>query len=296
MRSEKFSEVLKEYIKESIKISVTSLSEDVKRKIKEAYDIEDGLSKVFLRAIIENIELAEKERVPICQDTGTFSFYVERGKFNEFTIKSAIEKALREATEEVPLRPNAIDFLSKKNLGNNIGRFVPWIVWKYPKQDELKITVVPKGGGSEVISYFNVFPPTVSYEEIFEGIVKHIKEIWAKPCPPIFLGVGIGATVEIATNLASEALFTKEIGKRNEDKEIAKFEEELIDRINKLGIGTHGLGGKISVLDVHVEYASIHPASLAVVVLGSCWALRRAILVVKESGEAEIVSHNIKLA
>ncbi|MBO3801996.1 MAG: fumarate hydratase [Thermoproteota archaeon] len=289
------NEKLKDYVKEAIKVSVTSLPYDVKSKLEEAYEMEEGLSKIFLKAIIDNVEIANNESRPICQDTGTFSFIVRRGNFEEHEVKEVIVEALKEASEEIPLRPNAIDFVTRKNLGGNIGRFIPWITWEYPEDNLLRITVVPKGGGSEVLSLVKILPPVSQEEEIIKIIVDDIFEAWAKPCPPLFLGVGIGPTSETATNVAKRALYERKIGERHKEEAIASLETKIIERANKLGIGTHGLGGKVSVLDVHLDYASIHPASLVVSVVGSCWALRRAILIVEDSKKAEIVSHNIKL-
>jgi len=289
-------EKLKDYIKEAIKVSVTSLPHDVKSKLVETYEKEEGLSKVFLKAIIENVEIADKESRPICQDTGTFSFFVRRGNFEEYKIREAIIQALREASEEIPLRPNAIDFVTRKNLGGNVGRFLPWVTWEYPEDNILRITVVPKGGGSEVLSVTRVLPPVSQEEEMIKIIVDDVFEAWAKPCPPLFLGIGIGPTSEIATNIAKRALYERKVGERHEEEAIASLETKIMERANKLGIGTHGLGGKFSVLDVHLDYASIHPASLVVSIVGSCWALRRATLVVEDNKRAEIVSHNIKLS
>lgn len=292
MRNEK----LKDYIKETIKVSVTSLPNDIKGKLVEVYEKEEGLSKIFLKAIIENVEIAEKESRPICQDTGTFSFLVRRGNFEEYEVKEAIVQALKEASEEVPLRPNAIDFVTRKNLEGNIGRFLPWITWEYPEDKALRITVVPKGGGSEVLSIIKVLPQVTQEDEILKIIVDDVLEAWAKPCPPLFLGIGIGPTSEIATNIAKKALYDRKVGERHENKSIANLEMRIMERANNLGIGTHGLGGKFSVLDVHLEYASIHPASLIISIIGSCWALRRATLVMENNEKAEIVTHNIKLS
>ncbi|MGB9895113.1 MAG: fumarate hydratase [Thermoproteota archaeon] len=290
------NEKLKDYIKEAIRVSVTSLPCDVKSKLVEAYEKEEGLSKVFLNAILENVEIADKESRPICQDTGTFSFLVRRGSFEEHEVREAIVQAIKEASEEIPLRPNAIDFVTRKNLGGNVGRFLPWITWEYPEDNVLRITVVPKGGGSEVLSVTKVLPPVSQEEEMIKIIVDDVFEAWAKPCPPLFLGIGIGPTSEIATSIAKRALYERKIGERHEDEAIASLETKIMERVNKLGIGTHGLGGKFSVLDVHLDYASIHPASLVVSIVGSCWALRRATLIAEDNKRAEIVSHNIKLS
>lgn len=273
---------LKKHIVETIRVCETSLPEDVKKALRRAYDEEDRLLlKKILGILLENVEIAEKERRPICQDTGTLTFYVKRGGWSEEELQKVINEAVRDASEEIPLRPNAVDFASGINSGNNIGRFIPWIVWE-PGGESLEITVVAKGGGSEAVSSLKVLPATAGKKEIFKTVLESVAQAGAKPCPPIILGVGIGPSSEIALDLAKRALYLRPLGERHENGVIAGMEDELLRMVNGLDIGVHGFGG-ITALDVHIEYASIHPSSMAVGVLASCWALRRAVL--KVSGE-----------
>jgi fumarate hydratase subunit alpha len=155
------------------------------------------------------------------------------------------------------------------------------------------MTIVAKGGGSEAVSSLKVLPATAGKKEIFRIAIESVAKAGAKPCPPIILGLGIGPSSEIALDLAKRAVYLRPLGKRHESSVIAGMEEELLRMVNELDIGVHGFGG-ITALDVHVEYASIHPSSMAIGVVGSCWALRRAVLnVCKDT--ARIVSHNVFL-
>jgi len=286
-------EELKDYIVEAIRLCETSLPTDVKNRLKEAYENEDReVPKKILSALLENVEIAEKESRTICQDTGTLTFYVKRGKWGENELHRIIVKAVSEASSRIPLRPNAIDFPSRRNSGDNTGRFAPWIVWE-PGGEHLEMTIVAKGGGSEAVSSLKVLPATAGKKEIFRIAIESVAKAGAKPCPPIILGLGIGPSSEIALDLAKRAVYLRPLGKRHESSVIAGMEEELLRMINELDIGVHGFGG-ITALDVHVEYASIHPSSMVIGIVGSCWALRRAVLNVYKD-TARIVSHNVFL-
>lgn len=268
---------LKKHIVDTIRVCETSLPDDVKRALRRAYEYEDRpLPKRILGILLENVEVAEKEHRPICQDTGTLTFYVKRGGWSEEELQKVINTAVKEASEEIPLRPNAIDFASGRNSGNNIGRFIPWIVWE-PGGELLEITIVAKGGGSEAVSGLRILPATAGKKEIFKTVLESVAQAGAKPCPPIVLGVGIGPSPEIAFDLAKRATYLRPLGIRHENKVIAQMEEDLLKIANKLDIGVHGFGG-ITALDVHIDYASIHPSSMAIGVVASCWALRRATL------------------
>jgi len=284
---------LRKHIVETIRVCETSLPNDVKNALRRAYEEESReLSKKILGILRENMEIAEKERRPICQDTGTLTFYVKRGGWSEEELRKAVNEAVKEASGEIPLRPNAIDFASGRNPGNNTGRLIPWIVWE-PGGESLEITVVAKGGGSEVVSSLKVLPATAGRKEIFQTVLESVAQAGARPCPPIILGVGIGPSSEIALDLAKRAVYLRPLGIRHENKVIAQMEEDLLKTVNMLDIGVHGFGG-ITALDIHIEYASIHPSSMAVGVVASCWALRRAILKV-HGNSASIISHSISL-
>ncbi len=284
---------LKEYVVEAIRLCETSLPVDVKNRLKEAYECEEReVPRKILGVLLENVETAEKEGKPICQDTGTLTFYVKRGEWWEDELRRIIVEAVVEASGKIPLRPNAIDFPSGRNSGDNTGRFIPWILWE-PGTESLEITVVAKGGGSEAVSSLRVLPATAGRKEIFQTVLESVAQAGAKPCPPIVVGVGIGPSSDIALDLAKRAVYLRPLGKRHENSVIAGMEEDLLRKINRLDIGVHGFGG-VTALDIHIEYASIHPSSMAVGIVASCWALRRATLKVHEKS-ASITSHNISL-
>ena len=287
------SKILRDYIVEAIRLCETSLPIDVKNRLKEAYENEDReVPKKILSTLLENVEVAEKEGRPICQDTGVLTFYIKRGRWGEDELRKIIFEAVREATSKIPLRPNAIDFSSKMNSGDNTGRFIPWIVWE-PGGEDLEITVIAKGGGSEVVSGLKVLPATAGRKEVFRIVLESVAKAGARPCPPIILGVGIGPSSEIALDLAKRAVYLRPLGESHENSIIAEMEKDLLRMVNELDMGVQGFGG-ITTLDVHVEYASIHPSSMAVGIVASCWALRRAVLNVYRD-EAKIISHNVFL-
>ncbi|MCX8184113.1 MAG: fumarate hydratase, partial [Crenarchaeota archaeon] len=163
---------LRKHIVETIRVCETSLPNDVKKALRRAYDEENREpAKKILGILIENMEVAEKEHRPICQDTGTLTFYVKRGSWREEELQKIINEAVKEASEEIPLRPNAIDFVSGRNSGNNTGRFIPWIVWE-PGGENLEITVIAKGGGSETVSSLKALPATAGRKEIFQTVLE----------------------------------------------------------------------------------------------------------------------------
>ncbi|MCS7138973.1 MAG: fumarate hydratase [Crenarchaeota archaeon] len=278
---------LKKHIVEAIRVCETKLPDDVKNALKKVYENEERqLPKMILGILLENVEVAEREHRPICQDTGTLTFYVKRGNWGEEELLKIIHDAVKEASEVIPLRPNTIDFTSGINAGNNTGRFIPWVIWE-PGGENLEITVIAKGGGSEAVSSLKVLPATAGHNEIFRTVLESVAKAGAKPCPPIVLGVGIAPSPDIAFDLAKRAIYLRPLGIRHENKYIAQMEENLLKAINMLEVGVHGFGG-ITALDVHIEYASIHPSSMAVGVIASCWALRRATL--KVHGNSAIIT------
>ncbi len=272
-------------IADLISSAVIDLPSDVEKALIEAMEKENETGKAQLKAILENVELARKQKKPICQDTGTQTFFVKLGV--DFPYRDIIEEAIiegvRRATKNVPLRPNAVDPLTGKNSGDNTGNFVPPIHWEIFKGDECFITAMPKGGGSENASVVKMLPPGAGIKGVKKFVLEWIASLGGDPCPPTTAGVGIGGSGNIAIDLAKKALLRK-IGERNKNKEIAKIEEELLEAINSTGVGTMGLGGKTTVLDVHVEIAHRHPASLPVAVVLQCWANRRKSIKIDKEG------------
>ncbi len=276
---------LSDAIAELIKIASTELPADVVNALRKARENEVEPARTQLSAILKNIELADNEKKPICQDTGTQTFFVKVGADFPYIglIKKSIEEGVKKATEEIPLRGNAIDIISGKTSGN-VGMHIPYIHWEICEGNECEIIAFPKGGGSENMSALKMLKPSEGMKGVKKFILEQVVRAGGNPCPPTVVGVGIGGGADIAMEIAKRSLL-RPVGKRSEIKEIAEIEEELIDAINSTGIGPMGLGGNTTVLDVHIEVAARHPASLPVGVVVQCWADRKAGMKINAEGE-----------
>ena len=278
-----------------LQLAVTELPQDVKEALRRAYSEEENpVGKAQLKAILDNVELAEKTGSPMCQDTGVIIFYVKAGSQVQGLdkIEDALRKAAARATKEIPLRPNAVDPFTQKNTGDNTGRFIPYIHWQIVPGDTLEITVMPKGGGSENVSALAMLSPGQGIKGLKKFVVDTVIKAGAKPCPPTILGVAVGGGAEIAMELAKETLL-EPLNQPNPDPELAKLEQELREAVNSTGIGPMGLGGKTTVLDVKVDYAYRHPASYPVAVVVQCWAARRASARIYSDGKVEYLTHKV---
>ena len=276
-----------------LRLAVTELPADVKKALKDAYRKErNPIGKIQLKAILENIQLAEEERIPICQDTGLISFYVKVG--SEFRYLSKIEEALikgvKRATVEIPLRPNAVNPFTQRNTNNNIGRYVPCIHWSIIDGDYLEITAFPKGGGSENMCTLRILKPAEGLSGLKRFVIESVVDAGGMPCPPTIIGVGVGGTSDMAMNLAKKALL-RPINKSHSDPIIAELERDLLRAVNSTGVGPMGLGGDSTALALKIEYAHRHPASYPVAIAFQCWAARRATARVYSDGRIECLSH-----
>jgi len=279
-----------------LKQAVIYLPEDVKRALKRAYAEETSeTGKTQLKAILDNIELAEKYQAPMCQDTGTIIFYVKAGceVKNLDKVEEALVNATKRATKEVPLRPNAVDPFKQKNSGDNTGRYIPYLHWEIVPGDELELTVMPKGGGSENVCLTGMLVPGEGVNGLKKFVIDAVVKAGAKPCPPNILGVAIGGGTDIAMKLAKKVLL-RPLDEHNLDPEIAKIEKEILEAVNMSGIGPMGLGGKTTVLGVHVDYAYRHPASFPAAVAFNCWAARKASARINADGTVEYLTHKVK--
>ena len=267
----------KESIVKLYKKCSTELPLDIVDSLKSGLQKEEKETAInSLKTILENIEIAKKESKPICQDTGVPVFYVEYPKeLSQKEIKDTIKQATIEATSEIPLRPNAVESLTGKNIGNS-----PIIHFK--EAEELKIDLLMKGGGSENISSIYSLPNNqLKANRNIEGIRKCVLDaVFAaqgKGCPPYIIGIGIAGTIEEAAHLSKIQLLRKTNDSTSEP-ELKIIEENLLKDINKLEIGPLGLGGKTTALAVKIEKTLRHPASFFVGISFGCWALRRASL------------------
>ena len=199
------------------------------------------------------------------------------GKKGVIDIIFKIKEGVKRATKEIPLRPNVVHPLTRENFGTNVGLNAPFINIEFDENlnREIEITVFPKGAGSENMSALKMLKPSDGVEGIKKFVLETIADAGGKPCPPIVVGVGIGGTADIALKLAKKALL-RDIGERHKDKQVAELEKELLEKINSLGIGAMGLGGDITALDVFIEIAGCHTASLPVGICIQCWADRKA--------------------
>jgi len=274
---------------ELIRKAETELPEDVIKALKSAYDIEDDIAKTQIDAILKTIDLAKKTKRPMCQDTGIQTFFVDVGiDFPHIKkLKKIILNGVKRATEEIPLRPNTVDPFTGVNHKDNTGDFIPYITWDFVEGSDVHIVSLPKGGGSENMSKLGMLKPGVGIEGVKDFIVEEMTKAAGNPCPPTVVGVGIGGGADLALKLGKKSLL-RPVGVRNKDKKIADIEMELINRINATGIGPMGLGGKTTVLDVHIEKAHRHPASLPVGIAVQCWADRRANMIIHKDGTWEV--------
>jgi len=291
-------EIVEDVAARLLRLAVVKLPSDVKRAIERAYrEEENPLGKAQLQAIIENIRLAEELERPICQDTGLITFYVRAGAdFRGLDrVELSLKRAVKKATRQIPLRPNAVNPFTQQNSGNNVGRLLPYVKWDIVPGEHLEITAFPKGGGSENTCTLAMLSPSVGVEGLKRFVVESVLKAGGMPCPPTIIGVGIGGGADISMDLAKAALL-RPLNEPNPDPWIADLEHQLYREINALGIGPMGLGGKFTTLAVKVSYAYRHPASYPVAVAFQCWAARRASARIHMDGSVEYLTHKVEEA
>ncbi|RLA78978.1 MAG: fumarate hydratase [Deltaproteobacteria bacterium] len=251
-----------------------NLGEDVLEALEQALEMEESpIGKEILKELIENARVAREEEMPICQDTGLAVVFLELGQEVHLVggdLIEAINEGVRQGYQEGYLRKSACHPFTRKNTGDN----TPAIIHtEIVPGDRIKIIAVPKGGGAENMSRVVMLTPAAGLEGVKEFVVQRVKESGANPCPPIVVGVGIGGTLEEAALIAKKALL-RPLGSKNPDPEAAAIEEDLLERINRLGIGPQGYGGRVTALAVHVNMVPCHIASLPVAVNIQCHAHR----------------------
>jgi len=279
-----------------LKQAVIYLPDDVKQALRRAYAEETSeIGKMQLKAILDNVALAEKYEAPVCQDTGTIIFYIKAGVKvkNLDKIEDALVRATRKATKEVPLRPNAVDPFTQKNSGDNTGRYIPYLHWEIVPGASLELAVMTKGGGSENVCVMGIILPGEGVNGLKKFVVDAVIKAGAQPCPPDILGVAVGGGADISIALAKKALL-KPLTEHNPNPEISKIEREIFEAVNMTGIGPMGLGGKTTVLGVHIDYAFRHPASFPAAVAFNCWAARRASARINADGTVDYLTHKMK--
>ena len=251
------------------------IGKEVLDKIKEAYAKEESeVGKNILGQIIENDEIAANEQVPMCQDTGIVVVFLEIGTEVKISgdIYEAVNEGIRRGYEKGYLRKSVVkDPLDRGNTKDNSPAVIHTTL--VPGSDKVKIIVAPKGGGSENMSVLRMLKPSDGIEGIKKLVIETIKNAGGNPCPPIIVGIGIGGNFEKCAILAKEALM-RDINDKSSSPINAKLEEELLELINKTGVGPLGLGGRTTALAVKVETYPCHIAALPVAINLNCHAAR----------------------
>ena len=270
------------------------LPPDVKVALTDARARErEPRAREILGTMLRNIEVAEQRGLMVCQDTGTPVFRVRVGRRFPFdrlgghAITEALATGVRRATAEHPLRSSVCHPLTRENPQTNTGWRIPVVDWEFLADGEtLELSMMPKGSGSENMSFLRMLPPAAGMAGIKRFVVECVLEAGGKPCPPTVVGIGIGGTADLCVKLAKEAIW-RPIGKRHADPELARLEQDLLEAINLTGLGPMGLGGDTTALAVMVEAAYTHITQNPVAVTLQCWRGERASARIFPDGQVE---------
>lgn len=251
------------------------LGDDVIQAFERALgdEAESPTGKSILKALLKNADISKNEQVPICQDTGFAVIYMEVGQdvhIEGDLLKDAVNEGVRQGYTEGYLRKSICDPFTRQNTKDNTPSV---LITDIVKGDKIKITVAPKGGGSENMSRIAMLKPSEGLQGVEDFVVNRANECGSNPCPPVVVGIGIGGTSERVTILARRALFRK-LGTENPDPEMNDAEKRILQRINNLGMGPQGLGGRCYTLGVHIVKEPCHIAQLPVAVNICCHASR----------------------
>ena len=262
---------------EMLQRAATTLPKDVVDALKRCKRRErEYVAILQFECMLKNLELAKRLGAPICQDTGIPIFFMELGTGLklDFDPIAALKRAVKEATLAIPLRANIVDPISRVNTKTNVGEGMPAVHLELVRGKRLRIDLLLKGAGAENWSRLYMLRPSDG-EAIERAVLLTVGEAGGQPCPPTIVGVGVGGSAEVACMLAKKALL-RPLDRPNKDRRLARLELRLTRAANGLDIGPMGLGGKTTVLGVHVEKAACHTASLPVAIDLQCWAARRA--------------------
>jgi len=271
---------VRDRVKDLVQEANFVLQDDVRAVIESMEKLEESPAglEVF-RQLRENAIIAQEEKLGICQDTGLAVFLVEIGEEVQLkkddgltSLKEAINEGTRRGYAEGYLRKSVVeDPIRRKNTGDNTPAFIHWEV---VPGEKFKVTFIAKGGGAENMSAVRMFAPAAGLEGIEDFVVETVDKAGSNPCPPIIVGVGIGGNFEYVAWLAKKALLRRPLGSPHPDPFYADLEKRLLERINKLGIGPQGMGGRVTALAVHVEVFPCHIASIPAAVNIECHAHR----------------------
>jgi tartrate/fumarate subfamily iron-sulfur-dependent hydro-lyase alpha chain len=271
--------------------ALKDIPQDLRDALAAAREKETSVTgRRVLETIHKNVAVADSERNLVCQDTGIAVYHVRVGEhfpLHPARIYAGLRDGTARATVENSLRSNAVHTITRENTGPNIGYRLPIVHWEFIEDwDGLDVKCVPKGSGSENMSFLKMCVPADGVNGIKRFVLECIVESGGKPCPPGIVGVGIGGSADYAMHLAKEAIM-RPIGTRNPDPHVARLEDELFELLNETGIGPMGLGGDVTVLQCHIEHADTHMTLNPVAVNYQCWAARRASAHVSAAGDID---------
>jgi len=272
--------------------SLKEIPPDVVEAIRRAAQRETKeVARRIFSHYIKSIELGQQQNMMVCQDTGIPIYWVEIGaklRFDGSRLTQAIIRGTERATREHPLRSSIVSPITRENRQTSTGEGIPIIHYHFvPDSDVLDILFMPKGSGSENMSFMKMLVPADGVNGIKRFVLEQVVGAGAKPCPPTIVGVGIGGSSDLCMTLAKKAT-TRPLGSVNPDAELAALETELCDAINQTGIGPQGLGGDTTALGVHIESAWTHITCNPVAVNLQCWRAERRRAKISANGKVEV--------
>jgi fumarate hydratase subunit alpha/L(+)-tartrate dehydratase alpha subunit len=272
--------------------SLKQIPPDVVAAIRRAAATETReVAKRIFSHYLQSIELGQTKDMLVCQDTGIPIYWVDIGgelRLDGSRLTDAITRGTERATREHPLRSSIVSPLKRENRQTSTGQRIPIIHFDFvPNSDELDILFMPKGSGSENMSFLKMLVPADGINGIKKFVLEQVVGAGAKPCPPTIVGVGIGGSSDLCMALAKKAT-ARPLGSKNADSQIAALEEELFDAINQTGIGPQGLGGNTTALGVHIESAWTHITCNPVAVNMQCWRAERRRAKIGPDGKVEM--------
>ena len=271
--------------------SLKEIPPDVVAAIRRAAATETKeVAKRIFSHYIQSIELGRDKNMMVCQDTGIPIYWVDIGgnlRLDGAKLNDAIIRGTERATREHPLRSSIVSPLKRENRQTSTGEGIPVIKYNFIRDSDcLDILFIPKGSGSENMSFMKMLVPADGVNGIKKFVLEHVVGAGAKPCPPTIVGVGIGGSSDLCMALAKKAT-TRVLGSKNPDPQIAALEEELFNAINQTGIGPQGLGGNTTALAVHIESAWTHITCNPVAVNMQCWRAERRRAKIWADGKVE---------
>lgn len=295
MTNENGVKVLTDMVADFVAHIGKKLPDDVVAKLEELGSQETAaLPKALYETMTKNQKLAVELNRPSCQDTGVLQFWLKCGTnfpyINE--LEGLLKEAVVQATFAAPLRHNSVETFDEYNTKKNVGKGTPTVWWDIvPNSDKCEIYAYMAGGGCTLPGKAMVLMPGAGYEGITDFVLDQMTSYGLNACPPLLVGVGVGTSIETAALNSKKALM-RPIGSHNENANAAKMERLLEDGINAIGLGPQGMGGKYSVMGVHIENTARHPSAIGVAVNVGCWSHRRGHIIFDKDLNYTITTHS----